>query len=975
MVLRCLRLLSSLTLGLAAGFALAADLGNVTVRAELSGDSTVYTSRQPVMETTEDAKFQAERYGKDFAYTFYGIPPGPCRLKLGFCESRWTEPGERVFSVYANGRAALEHYDILGQANPNEAVIETLNIEVPEDRPLVIRFVAHVDRAKVNLLRIYSSDFVLETTPRDEGTSVLEPVQRKLASSERVWETQLGRLGSRVAINPRPQRSTWWQSPLGHAQYRASYFDPGTRSFKMQPTRHLFGVQVGQVAYSLPFNDRPPHFSQVTQTETLTTLSYDCQAPDLPVRVRFTWHAPFYPGDVRLSTAPYLALEVAVTNTDAEPQSGGVVIGRSVPSEEQMLDFSDAGCVGLRCAREVFELPVEEYWLVNAAEDEEFRFAPTGLTVGPPPTTAERSTQRDADGRVRLPITWEQPYAGLIWDFSLAPGETDACRLVYVGWVEGPVLTVAREEHRFKYHDFFAGPGQVARYAFDDWEAIARKCDLFESTIRDATLPPALKQFLAFALHSYLVNTWWTTAPDGADFFSVWEGCCKLQSTVDVEYNIAPLYFQYWPELLRMELDEWTGHITGGVLSHDMGFGLEVEGMKYWHQMEVEENTNFVLLLHQYWTQTGDYAPVRRHYDSVRALLDFITDCDTDGDGFLEEGRYNTIDQGSAAIQHARDQVYLAMRALAAYTAGSEMARLVGKAEDSRRWIARARRITRTLDQQGWLEDHYVVALNQTTAAPAPVHAGLDEPGAGMQDDEWDETGAYTAGSYGSGPASGWDSYSIYTTNGLVYPMRAGLRVNGLNLARLRADLRSSAAQTMREFGSPHTTHESNMWVSQNIWRDIAAAYLGIDYLDNIERYWALQKYINTEKYGSFTDVYVFSTDTTSLDYYPRGVAAFGLINALAGLQINRPEGIISIAPLRVPLRIPLTAFAQWDRGAIPWLVIAGEGGQLQVRVEGADLPEGMEVRVRERGQPFAEGLVMDVGPAAQDDEAGPRQQ
>ena len=165
------------------------------------------------------------------------------------------------------------------------------------------------------------------------------------------------------------------------------------------------------------------------------------------------------------------------------------------------------------------------------------------------------------------------------------------------------------------------------------------------------------------------------------------------------------------------------------------------------------------------------------------------------------------------------------------------------------------------------------------------------------------------------------------------------------------------------------------MWVSQNIWRDIAAAYLGIDYLDNIERYWALQKYINTEKYGSFTDVYVFSSDTTSLDYYPRGVAAFGLINALAGLQINRPEGIISIAPLRVPLRIPLTAFAQWDRGAVPWLVVTREAGQLDVRIEGPDLPEGMEVRVRERGQPFAEGRVMDVGAAAQDDEAGPRQQ
>ena len=40
----------------------------------------------------------------------------------------------------------------------------------------------------------------------------------------------------------------------------------------------------------------------------------------------------------------------------------------------------------------------------------------------------------------------------------------------------------------------------------------------------------------------------------------------------------------------------------------------------------------------------------------------WVTDADTDGDGFPEEGLYNTIDQGSPAIQYAPDQVYLAMR-------------------------------------------------------------------------------------------------------------------------------------------------------------------------------------------------------------------------------------------------------------------------------------------------------------------------
>lgn len=955
--MRYLLLLMSLALSLSVRLGLAADLETTVVRAELTGSSATYAVQQPVMETPEDAKFQTERYGKDFSYTFHGIPPGRCRLKLGFCENRWTQPGERLFSVHVNDRPVLERYDILEHVSPAEAVIETVSIEVPEGRPLVIRFVADVDNAKVNLLRIYSTEFVLETTPRDERASVVEPTQRKLASSERVWETQLGRLGSRVAINPRPQRSIWWQSPLGHAQYRSSYFDSGKRNFKLPPTRHVFGAEVGKAAYSLPFNDRLAAFSQVEQTETLTQLSYLCQEPGLPVKVRFTWHAPFYPADVQLSTAPYLGLEVAVTNTDADPQSGSVVIGRSVPSNEQMLNFSDAASVGLRCRREVFELPVEEHWLVAAAEAEEFRFFPSGLPLAATATGQAAAAERDADGRVRLPVTWEQPYAGLLWDFSLQPGETETRRLVYVGWAEGPVLTVAGEEHRFKYHEFFADPAEVARYAFDSWDEIADKCELFEGTVREATVPEALKEFLAFALHSYLVNTWWTTGPDGGDWFSVWEGCCKLQSTVDVEYNVAPLYFQYWPELLRMELDEWTGHIKGGVLSHDMGFGLEVKGMEYWHQMEVEENTNFVLLLHEYWKSTGDEAPVARHYDSVRALLDHVTECDTDGDGFAEEGRYNTIDQGSAAVQHARDQVYLAVRSLAAYTAGAEMADLTGQTEDSRRWLERAQLVARTLNEQAWLEDHYVVALNQETTPAAPAVAGFeDDPGMGGTDTDWQDPDDYAGSTYDSGPPSGWDSYSVYTTNGLVYPMRAGLSIEGLDLSRLRTDLRNAASRTMGEYGSPHTSHESNMWVSQNIWRDIGAAYLGIDYVDHIERYWSLQKYINTEKYGAFTDVYVYSSDSTSLDYYPRGVAAFGLINALAGLQIDRAAGVVSVAPLRTPLRIPLTAFARWDEGVIPWLVITGAGDRVQVGIEGADLPEGVEVRVRERGEPFGQG-------------------
>ena len=271
---------------------------------------------------------------------------------------------------------------------------------------------------------------------------------------------------------------------------------------------------------------------------------------------------------------------------------------------------------------------------------------------------------------------------------------------------------------------------------------------------------------------------------------------------------------------------------------------------------------------------------------------------------------------------------------------------------------------------EGWLEDHYVVALNQVRPA-APVNGGADYPpidgGMPLDDDGgmgWGrDGGTATGGGYTTPaqPLTGWDSYSIYTTNGLVYPMRSGLAIAGLDLELLRRDLRAASGETMDEYGSPHTSHEDNMWVSQNIWRDIAAAYLGIDYIDHIERYWDLQLHINTRKFGAFTDVYVYGRDSTSLDYYPRGVAAYGLIGALAGLQYDAVAGTVSLAPLRTPLRLPLTMFADWAAGGVPWLIVEGEPGAPTVRIEGT-IPEGIEFRLRPRGEPFVGGEVIEVG-------------
>jgi hypothetical protein len=53
--------------------------------------------------------------------------------------------------------------------------------------------------------------------------------------------------------------------------------------------------------------------------------------------------------------------------------------------------------------------------------------------------------------------------------------------------------------------------------------------------------------------------------------------------------------------------------------------------------------------------------------------------------------------------------------------------------------------------------------------------------------------------------------------------------------------------------------------------------------------------------------------------------------------------------------------FADWETATIPWLIVQGEPGEPDVSIEG-DLPEGIEVRLRPRGEPFAEGRQIPGG-------------
>ncbi len=939
------------------------------VQVELRGQTQTWTETQPVLETTDDAKFQAERYGERFSYVLTGLPPGLARLKMGFCEFKYDQPGQRVFDINVNGKTHFEDFDILRWGEPGEAVTTRTSVTIPENEPLVIEFVGKTENAKFNFLKLYTSDWSFEIKASDEPEVLLSTPSRNSAHMHQAYETCISKFGSRICINPRPQKGVCRQSALGHADYNVAYFENNPTLYKLATTAVYYAVncrgpQGEDLWYSLPFNGRIPGFSVIKQTQTLTSLTYVCRAPDLPVEVTYAFHAPFYPQDLKLSVAPYIMLDVTVRNLLPREQTGTILVGHA-PRPTETARFAEAtDSLGVVYDLPVFERNTLHAWLADpaAAEGVEAR---VGTLAIPAAVTSDDAETTDSDMRTLLQASWADAASGLAWNYALAPRGQDTRSFVYAGWVGEPILEVMNEPYHFKYVDLFSDIYDVAHFAFDNRAENDEKIALFESTVYDADGPDELKEFLAFAFQSWMQNTFYCASEDGEDWFSVWEGCCKFHSTVDVEYNVAPLYFEYWPDLMKLTLRQWVNYIRNGILSHDMGMGLKANGMRYGHDMEVEENTNFVLLLHHYWRQTGDSDLVKELFEHVETLLAHVISCDTDDDGFHERGTYNTIDQGSAAIQYAKDQTYLAVRALCAFECGAEMAKLMDKRDLASQWRRQARLTSRTLESEGWLGDHYAVTLNQPPKqyeAPAQDPWARTQPpsrgmggGAGPGNWEMEDDGGYQnwntfPSTQTYKPASGWDSYSIYATNGMLYPMRSGLALPALDLDRMRTDLKTSTLATLQQYGSPHSDHESNMWVSQNIWRDMAAAYLGMDFTDNVERYMNLQKYINRDKRGCFTDVYVYSSDHISLDYYPRGTAAFGLMPAAAGLQVDKVTGKVSVAPVRTPLRIPLLAYADWHAKKVPWLTLTANGEELEVSVNG-DLP--VQIGTREFGEPW----------------------
>ena len=149
----------------------------------------------------------------------------------------------------------------------------------------------------------------------------------------------------------------------------------------------------------------------------------------------------------------------------------------------------------------------------------------------------------------------------------------------------------------------------------------------------------------------------------------------------------------------------------------------------------------------------------------------------------------------------------------------------------------------------------------------------------------------------------------------------------------------------MGPYGCRHSSGGGRQVVrfSQNMWRDHVAAYLGVDLLNNVERYWDYQVTAGDNWRGS---LYCDATAENNLDFHPRGAAVFGMAMSAAGLRLNRVEGELTLCPVRSTLVLPLLPLADWKQMRIPTLTVRRREGVTLVRVSERDLLEGLTLTV-----------------------------
>lgn len=714
----------------------------------------------------------------------------------------------------------------------------------------------------------------------------------------------VGRLGSRFGLLFEPYRRRVMHSALGR------FFD--------EPLDLAVGlVEPDGTERVLPFTRTGKPLYNCEQNARFNSITYRGYSEAANLRFELNFHSVFFPQHERMCLLPAIYVELRVTwakqvrwrSRMVEPLDRVKLFirlnrpGTTITSSEGRIDLS-------------YNVPLEPRY-VPSDDGSRGALGPSSKPSGKSPPIARVSERMVSLNPGARPVRDEHGGAGLELDLDVrGEGSGVKWRLVWGAHTSDKVLNVRGRRGEFRYVRYWPNLDAVLQYAIDHRDQNLLQSRQFEKLMEQGPLYRTHWHLIVLGFQSYLTNTWWCDLDDGSDWYSVMEGTSMYHGTVDVEYNVSLLYLSLWPALLGKQLEQWSCNATehgesgGRIVNHDFGRGVSLNGPEYDHPMPVEENSNFLLLLQTYVHWTGEAALIDRHAKFVRRLADYLIWTDRDDSGFPSEGTANTIDDGTPAIQFSRKQTYLAIKRVAALEAAGDLLDRAGDHEPAERCRLIASEAALKIEQAAWREDHYIICTDHDATGVIDAWTGQPLPIGGLK---------------------GWDGYSLYTANGLLLPQMIGQPI-AFTVDRLKRDMTHALRETMTHYGCSHCSGDTtNVWISQNLWRDHIARYFELRLTDCAPRYWDMLVMSNTgENSFGYIDTYVGN----ELAFYPRGATAFGFYLAGPRLVIDRLGGTyISVNPDRhKPQRWALLPLADWAANRVPICVVDADG---DARIEG----------------------------------------
>jgi hypothetical protein len=738
----------------------------------------------------------------------------------------------------------------------------------------------------------------------------------------------ISRLGSRFSLHFEPYKRRVLHSALG------CFFD--------RPLDLMVGlIEPDGTERVLPFSQQGKPLYNCEQFERMNSITYRGYSQHYRLRFEFNIHSVFYPRDDDLCTMPAFYIELRVSSVDHVRWTKA-----DGPTPERVklfvrLNRPDTEISAHHVGKTQGENPIDigpqidlQYQVdanpkLSASMDRPEEFGPMPA-IEPDRTfnvheciaSLNADAQLDASG------------SGLILELPVVDAsEGVKWRLVWGAHCGDPIMRFdldnPQSSVRFKYAAKHDSIDAIMHDAIDQRDDRLNHSRRFEKIFDQTQLNQAQRHLIHQSFQSFLGNTFWSEVTDLShgtnenksgprEWFANMEGASLYLSTMDVEYNICLWYLAIWPGLLAMQLDQWPVFEVrhepseGGYLRHDLGQGTHLTGQAFGHDMEVEENCNYLLMLQAYTHWTGKTAVAKRHAELIARLARYLIWTDQDGSGFPSEGIANTLADASPASQFARKQTYLAVKRLTALRAAGDLLRILDENDLAHRCEKMVETDAQKVEEQAWLGDHYAVCVDRSAVGLIDSSTGDPLP-------------------YEELP--GWDAYSIYTANGVLLPSIIG-QPCPFDIERLLKDLTSARRETLGPYGCGHSSYEiNNIWVSQNLWRDHLARYQGLEEQITAERYWDMQVMSNT---GDLSLGFVDSYIGNNLCFTPRGITSIGYLLAYPRLVVDRLAAggsKITVAPDRhYAQRWPLIALADWRAGKIPVCVVDHHGN---VTIEG----------------------------------------